>query len=103
LLEVAGLLLLVPEEALADALGKDPPEREVSGGELRVSVELYDLRDDPEERQNCADAEPQRTRTLTAELDGWQRRTAAASLSGRGRQTVDAETRRRLRALGYVQ
>jgi arylsulfatase A-like enzyme/tetratricopeptide (TPR) repeat protein len=60
--------------------------------------ELYDLEKDPGERVNLADAQPQTVRALTAVLA----RVAGTARGEMSRAEVDAETRDRLAALGYI-
>ncbi|MBW2269104.1 MAG: sulfatase [Deltaproteobacteria bacterium] len=59
--------------------------------------ELYDLVDDPEERSDLSDREPQRRAALQRRLNAWMR-----GAGGRAR-TPNAEDRERLRQLGYVE
>jgi choline-sulfatase len=61
-------------------------------------LELYDLQQDPGERENRAAAQPQTVRALTDVLA----RLAGAGQGEMSRTTVDAETRNRLAALGYI-
>ena len=60
--------------------------------------ELYDLQEDPGERNNRATAQPQTVRALTDALA----RVAGAEQGAMSRTEVDAETRNRLAALGYI-
>ena len=57
--------------------------------------ELYDLENDPAERENLASRRPPELRAMVAETE--RRRTALSAP-----QPVDAETARRLQALGYL-
>jgi arylsulfatase A-like enzyme len=67
-----------------------------------AQTHLYDLRDDPSESRDRADAEPERARLLLALLRARERSETRAALP-RARADVDPELRERLRALGYVQ
>ena len=76
----------------------------VSGGYKLIDLpipELYDLASDPGETTNVFEREGARARTLTALL-----RSTTAGLSARAATaatvTLDAESRQRLQALGYV-
>jgi arylsulfatase A-like enzyme/tetratricopeptide (TPR) repeat protein len=60
--------------------------------------ELYDLQQDPGERENRAASQPQTLRALTDVLA----RVAGSDQGAMSRTTVDAETRSRLAALGYI-
>jgi choline-sulfatase len=60
--------------------------------------ELYDLQQDPGERNNRAAAQPQTVRALAAALD----RLAGTAQGAMSQTTVDPETRSRLAALGYI-
>ena len=70
-------------------------------------VQLFDLATDPGEQRDRAAADPTRVASLRAELDAWRTQCAALAqrLGPRGRdgEGPDAETLRRLRALGYVE
>lgn len=61
---------------------------------------LYNLTEDPEERNNLADAEPERLRRMMAKLYDYRDR--AADVRREMEATTDEETLRQLRALGYV-
>ncbi len=64
------------------------------------ATELYEIRQDPTEHTNRADAEPAHVERLGALLDEFVERTRAnASVSPQG---MDRETRERLRRLGYI-
>jgi tetratricopeptide (TPR) repeat protein len=60
--------------------------------------ELYDLQQDPGERNNRAAAQPQTVRALADALA----RIAGAEQGAMSQTAVDAETRSRLAALGYI-
>jgi arylsulfatase A-like enzyme/predicted Zn-dependent protease len=57
--------------------------------------ELYDLEADPDQAVNLAGRDPETAAALSARLERWDRSLAAPGAS-------DAETRRRLEALGYL-
>src|SRR4029453_8442302 len=59
--------------------------------------ELYDVRDDPGERRNVADERP----SAGAAMSGWLEKQSGADDIAAPEQ-VDAETREKLQALGYV-
>ena len=40
--------------------------------EAAFKIELYNLVDDPMEAKNLADAQPERVRAMSAELETWQ-------------------------------
>jgi arylsulfatase A-like enzyme len=60
---------------------------------------LYDLRADPRERRDVSDAQPQIKQQLMNELQRFE----SVRMVGDPLPAIDEETRRRLRALGYVQ
>ncbi len=67
------------------------------------SVELYDLTRDPGETENLTGTKPALVAELRAALEAWTRENARLhALYGQATQTVDAETEKRLRALGYL-
>ncbi|WP_159076963.1 sulfatase family protein [Halococcoides cellulosivorans] len=70
----------------------------VHGGER----ELYDLRSDPEERENMIERSPETAERLADRLDDWRstHRTEHEA-SADDREIVDAELEQRLRDLGY--
>mgnify|MGYP000060268771 CR=1 FL=1 len=61
---------------------------------------LFDLQNDPGERHNLAETEPDRLATLRAELDRLLALAEAQAVTSQSRQ-LDAATRDRLRQLGY--
>ena len=69
------------------------------------TIEVYDMKSDPEEQFNLVLTEPYLTRFLLGKLMLQQHRNSliAAELGGQEAESLDAETLRRLRALGYVQ
>ena len=59
--------------------GGATPYSAVRDGDLRLvhfyeddHVELYNLRDDPEEKNDLASVQPDRAKTLRAQLDAWR-------------------------------
>jgi choline-sulfatase len=60
--------------------------------------ELYDLREDPRERNDLREREPAIAAQLAAELARWRLATPAAAATS----PVSPEDRKRLEALGYV-
>lgn len=74
--------------------------------------ELYDLEADPGERTNLVDREPERTAALLERLDRWRAdadgqlqawRSAAGEHAPGPQPELDAQSRARLEALGYVE
>lgn len=63
--------------------------------EERLRIELYDLEEDPDERVDLSEREPDRVRSLLAHLDRSEK-SAAPSLD------VDSELAEKLRSLGYL-
>jgi arylsulfatase A-like enzyme len=60
---------------------------------------LYDLSRDPEEQHDVADAQPEQAERLSSLLDGYRE---SASAPPDGVPDLDADTRQRLRDLGYA-
>jgi tetratricopeptide (TPR) repeat protein len=88
-------------EALAASLNRGwaPLTGVLTGREKYISLpipELYDLRSDPGEATNLADRDPARRRVLENRLGQF------GPVQPQARQAVDAESRSRLQALGYV-
>jgi arylsulfatase A-like enzyme len=63
--------------------------------------DLFDLGDDPREKSDVADADPERAGELGAMLDAWRASETAAR--GGALPEMPRDVRRKLRALGYVQ
>jgi arylsulfatase A-like enzyme len=63
---------------------------------------LFDLAQDPGEKIDRADREPERIKALMAELAGIQRR-ARSERGQRAAVSLDAETRQQLEGLGYLE
>jgi len=88
-------------------VGKATPSSAVREGDFKLveffedggRAELYDLRRDPEERQNLAAAEPARTQALTTALHAWQRETRAA-VPDRENPAYDPAARRDMKGRG---
>jgi arylsulfatase A-like enzyme len=79
------------------------PERfhpDAPGGVYPIGeTELYDLRNDPGERHNLAEARPDLVRALSAQIGEWKR----LHLRPRGPETkMEPEALEELRALGYL-
>lgn len=67
------------------------------------SAELFDLGRDPAERHDLAELEPQRVARLREKILAWERENARLRRpAGKARQGMDAETAKKLRALGYL-
>jgi arylsulfatase A-like enzyme len=67
--------------------------------------ELYDTRSDPGETMNVAGEHPDRVEVLMARLEAWREQAQAALPDGARDGEIppmDEETRKRLRALGYI-
>jgi len=89
-------------EAMSSALNRGwAPLAGVASGRFKLIdlpiPELYDLDRDPREEKNLAATEPQRLVELRAQLDRLRQ-----ADRGLAREEESAETRERLRALGYV-
>ena len=67
-----------------------------------ASVELYDLRKDPTEQQNVAEAFPDVKRSLEDRLSGWRDR-LKSSAADSGGVKLNQKQVERLRSLGYVE
>ena len=66
-------------------------------------AELYDLQQDPEERRDLAQSEPQRVEDLVQRLDAfWERAAQLAPPASAALEDLDGETADALRALGYI-
>jgi arylsulfatase A-like enzyme len=63
-------------------------------------VELYDLRDDPEEAENLVAQQPEAVRELIDRLQAFKSK--ASPRFGPGTSEIDPETLERLKGLGYV-
>ncbi len=76
-------------------------------GPESVVVELFDLVSDPGERRNLADSADHRdiVRDLVARISVWEADVSEWSLDGTDvdLRSLDEETRRELRGLGYIQ
>jgi len=68
---------------------------------LAPRAELYDLSQDPDERTNLADKQPQVAQRLRGRLEAMLKKLETAALP-RGPATVDPEAVKRLESLGYV-
>jgi arylsulfatase A-like enzyme len=69
------------------------------------TMELYDLKTDPGEKRNLAGSQPDRADALARFARQWHARTIAYAVmrSAPGSPTLDEETTRSLRSLGYIQ
>ena len=64
---------------------------------------LFDLKQDPGETENVAEAHPEQLKALQERLDGWRERLQASHVqSGHTAPDIDEEQRRQLEALGYI-
>jgi arylsulfatase A-like enzyme len=74
-------------------------------GSAPVRHELYDHRNDPLDRTDLAQGQPERVARLARELEAWRRKAVSARLKPDSALagTMSAEDLERLRALGYVQ
>jgi len=89
-------------EAMSGALNRGwAPLRGVVNGKMKFIdlpiPEMYDLAADPSERNNLASAQPEQVRVMRALLARWPDAARPATASA-----ASAETRERLRSLGYV-
>lgn len=64
---------------------------------------LFDLATDPGERSNAAEREPERAARLRSALDGWITSLPEPAQSAGTPTEVDADTRRALESLGYLE
>jgi hypothetical protein len=60
------------------------------------------MKEDPRETRNLAPAETVRTKAMSAKMDHTLGRALRAAVAGK-QGKIDAATRQRLKALGYVQ
>ena len=74
----------------------------VSPEETEPSPELYDLREDPEEKRDLYDREPQRAAELRRALDRWLLLASEWEAAAPTEVEYDAETVELLESLGYV-
>ncbi len=106
-LELCGSRILVIEDATWKDFGPErtlvadtaPPEQPAVP---RVSEELYDLKADAGELRNIAADQPQIVFELRSRLDELQGHLAPATKKAPASVELDAATRDRLRALGYL-
>ena len=66
------------------------------------NIELYNLNEDPAEKQNLVDREPERARTLLRLIAAQDRETARRSHRAEGQQPLSEDVIEGLRSLGYV-
>lgn len=64
--------------------------------------ELYDLRHDPNERENLASVDRERAADMAAQLAAWSAATTDAAATAASARTLDPDEERRLRSLGYL-
>ena len=83
---------------------KTPAQQDGPDGEPRSDgrEELYALDADPGETRDLSAAEPERTAELRARLAGWRASFTPAATNGAAPE-LDAEIRRRLHDLGYIE
>jgi arylsulfatase A-like enzyme len=99
----------IREHALAGANQIGPQQRALRHGDRKLiryyrgdrPDELYDLAADPGERQNLAEQEPEDRERLRLRLEEAWERLGEPPVTDAAR--YDAETRQRLKALGYIQ
>ncbi len=72
-------------------------------GRTRDAEYLFDLRADPRELRNLAGGADLEAAWLRSQLLGWIEREKVIDLEGASPDEIDEETRRRLRALGYLE
>ena len=65
-------------------------------------IALFDLQSDPGERHNLASEMPEKVAVLRADLQALERAAAGQAVHGKTGD-IDAASRERLRALGYIQ
>ena len=87
-------------QAVGEAWGLRRGRWKLIWAEEENRLELYDLETDPEEKVDLAMERPDQAATLKAELEVWL---ASQPRSRGGDVLLDAESRRKLQALGYVE
>ena len=87
-------------QAVGEAWGLRRGRWKLIWAEEENRLELYDLETDPEEKVDLAMERPDQAATLKAELEVWL---ASQPRSRGGDVLLDAESRRKLKALGYVE
>lgn len=92
------------DESVPLACVRDGADKLILHRSRPESAELFDLGRDPGERHDLAAEEPQRVARLREEILAWERGNAKLRRpGGKARQgTIDAETEKKLRALGYL-
>ncbi|MBW8002790.1 MAG: sulfatase-like hydrolase/transferase [Planctomycetes bacterium] len=91
------------ESLVATRYGCNPVLGIVSDGHKYIQTtrpELYDLKADPRELENLIDDQPQRARIMQDQLKHILEETV--KVEGQSKVTLDAKSRERLEALGYV-
>jgi hypothetical protein len=96
-----------PRPVLSDSnIYYEPAETVVANGYKLVRhlvsrrLELYDLRGDPQQLHDMAEAQPDMARRLTGLLDEWRARSVL--VGGPTSAENEAENTSRLKALGYL-
>ncbi len=104
-----------PREVCSEFMTPERPERKALRYEMfkcitataQKPAELYDLREDPHEKQNLADTLPYRLKEMLARLDAWQERQLKMARVARKRNqkrfVMDEEMRDMLKSLGYLE
>jgi arylsulfatase A-like enzyme len=68
-----------------------------------VELELYNLRQDSNEKNNLATAEEEMVKYLMAKIEEYLRKKPKTGLKGKEKPVIDEALRKRLKALGYIE
>ncbi len=94
----------VPQPFVLEDADPFGPRRLLTGQGLSIQEALFDLRNDPAEKENLMFVEDERAARLGQELMLWFERMAQTAGPQSGtRERLDEETIERLRTLGYVE
>jgi arylsulfatase A-like enzyme len=98
------LIVSTPDQNPVQADTKDARERQAPQWRLDApgtALELYNLQDDPGEKQNLWEKQPEVARRLLSVLDTWQTTVAAETGTIEPPPELDQATKDALKALGY--
>lgn len=68
-----------------------------------VELELYNLKNDPDEKNNLAFVEQEMVKYLMAKIEDYLRKKPRTGLNGKEKPVIDEALQRRLKALGYIE